>query len=104
MRVHWRRLIFFSYADSTMKKLFADRVRSVVAGIPKGSVMTYREVAKVAGSPNAFRAVGSVLKQNYDPNIPCHRVIRSDGKSGEYNRGAAKKVKILQSEGVLIFL
>ncbi|MEK7545375.1 MAG: MGMT family protein [Patescibacteria group bacterium] len=85
-----------------MKNLFADRVRSVVAGIAKGSVMTYREVAKAAGSANAFRAVGSVLKQNYDPKIPCHRVIRSDGKAGEYNRGAAKKVEILLSEGVLI--
>ena len=85
-----------------MKAPFTDLVFDVVAHIPKGLVMTYLEVAEAAGSPRAFRAVGSILKKNYDPNIPCHRVIRSDGKAGEYNRGAAKKVEMLRSEGVLI--
>lgn len=81
---------------------FRDKVLSVVQNIPKGSVLTYKEVAKKAGSPNASRAVGSILKQNYDPKIPCHRVIRSDGKTGEYNRGREEKIKKLISEGVVI--
>lgn len=81
-------------------KSFKDRVLGVVRDIPKGSVLTYKEVAVLAGSPRAFRAVGSVLKANYDPKIPCHRVIRSDGSFGRYNRGDANKVKILKSEGV----
>ena len=62
--------------------------------------MTYAEVAQAAGSPRAFRAVGAVMKQNYDPAVPCHRVIRSDGTLGEYNRGGREaKKRLLESEG-----
>lgn len=81
-----------------MKSTFADRVRAVVAKIPKGETMTYRQVAERAGSPRAFRAVGNILNKNYDPNIPCHRVIRSDGTAGGYNRGAERKLEILREE------
>ncbi|MDA1060901.1 MAG: MGMT family protein, partial [bacterium] len=42
--------------------------------------------------------VGTVLKSNFDPGIPCHRVIRSDGKTGGYNRGADRKVELLRQE------
>ena len=63
--------------------------------------MTYKEVAIKAGRPNAFRAVGNILAKNYDPNIPCHRVIKSDGKTGGYNRGRNNKAKMLKDEGVL---
>lgn len=81
-----------------MKKSFSDRVYSVVKNIPKGKVFTYKQVATMAGSPRAFRAVGNILNKNYDPNIPCHRVIRSDGKTGGYNRGKENKIAILKSE------
>lgn len=81
-----------------MKKSFSDRVYSVVKSIPKGEVFTYKQVANMAGSPRAFRAVGNILNKNYDPNIPCHRVIRSDGKTGGYNRGKENKIAILKSE------
>ena len=81
-----------------MKSTFADRVRAVVALIPRGETMTYRQAADRAGSPRAFRAVGNILNKNYDPNIPCHRVIRSDGTTGGYNRGAERKREILQEE------
>ena len=80
---------------------FRERVFSVVKKIPKGEVRTYKQVALKAGSPGAFRAVGSILKTNYDPNIPCHRVIRSDGKLGQYNRGAGNKEAMLRKEGAL---
>lgn len=79
-------------------KTFGDKVKEIVKKIPKGKVLTYREVAKMAGSPKAFRAVGNILNKNYDPKIPCHRVIRSDGKTGGYNRGASKKVLLLKKE------
>lgn len=80
-----------------MKKVFA-----VVAKIPKGQVMTYAGVAKKAGVPGASRAVGTALSKNYDPKIPCHRVIRSDGKIGQYNRGGpSAKRAILKKEGAL---
>lgn len=84
------------------KVSFKDRVFAVVRDIPKGSVLTYKQVATKAGSPRAFRAVGNILNMNYDPAIPCHRVIRSDGKTGGYNRGRASKVKILREEGAII--
>ncbi len=81
---------------------FADKVRAVVAKIPKGKTMTYGEVAKKAGFPGAARAVGGVMKNNFDARVPCHRVIRSDGKIGEYNRGGpAAKRKLLIAEGAL---
>lgn len=83
-------------------KSFKDKVLMVVSKIPKGKVLTYKEVAKLSGSPNASRAVGSILKKNYNPKIFCHRVIRSDGKAGRYNRGDIKKIKILESEGVFL--
>lgn len=77
---------------------FRARVYAVVKKIPKGKTMTYKQVAEKAGSPNAFRAVGNILGKNYDPEIPCHRVIRSDGKFGGYNRGAENKKRILEEE------
>lgn len=63
--------------------------------------MTYGDVAKAAGSPGAARAVGTILSQNYDPSIPCHRVIRSDGHLGQYNRGTERKREILIQEGAI---
>ncbi|MBI1908109.1 MGMT family protein [Candidatus Uhrbacteria bacterium] len=82
-----------------MSDSFRDAVYTVVTQIPEGSVLTYKEVAARAGRPRAYRAVGNILNKNYDPAIPCHRVIRSDGKTGGYNRGAEAKVARLRSEG-----
>lgn len=77
---------------------FKEKVLKVVSKIPRGNVMTYKEVAWKAGSPNAVRAVGNILNKNHNPKIPCHRVIRSDGKVGGYNRGTKLKVQKLKSE------
>lgn len=80
---------------------FLERVLDVVRVIPRGQVMTYAEVATNAGSPRAYRAVGSVMKKNLRPDVPCHRVIPSSGGLGGYNRGGtAQKRKLLISEGV----
>ncbi|MCR4311478.1 MAG: MGMT family protein [Candidatus Taylorbacteria bacterium] len=80
---------------------FKNKVFAVVKKIPKGSVLTYKGVALLAGSPRAFRAVGSILKTNFNPKIPCHRVIKSDGSVGDYNRGGSNKKRlILKGEGV----
>ena len=81
-----------------MKSYFKEKVLEVVAGIPKGETRSYKEVARLAGRPGAYRAVGNILNKNYNPNIPCHRVIRSDGKLGGYNRGAENKIYLLHSE------
>ncbi|OGG72759.1 6-O-methylguanine DNA methyltransferase [Candidatus Kaiserbacteria bacterium RIFCSPLOWO2_01_FULL_53_17] len=72
-------------------KTFADKIRDIVRKIPKRETMTYAEVARRAGNAKAARAVGAVMRANFDPKIPCHRVIRSDGSLGSYNRGGTKK-------------
>lgn len=82
---------------------FKDKVRAVVRTIPKGKTMTYGQVAAKAGHPGAARAVGGIMKVNFDPTVPCHRVIRSDGTIGEYNRGGpAAKRKLLIAEGAIV--
>jgi len=80
---------------------FRDKVFDVVRRIPKGETCTYKEVAKLAGNPKAARAVGSILHTNHNPDIPCHRVIRSDGTLGGYNRGKQKKRHLLMHEGAI---
>lgn len=81
------------------KSNFTKRVQDIVRNIPKGKTLSYKEVATVAGSPGAARAVGTIMKNNYDPTIPCHRVIKSDGSLGGYNRGGSeKKEKLLKAE------
>ena len=82
---------------------FTQQVKTIVANIPKGQVMTYQAVAAAAGRPAAARAVANIMASNYDPGVPCHRVIRSDGRLGGYNRGGTTaKAKLLQSEGVIL--
>lgn len=83
-------------------KTFTEKVFDVVKKIPCGQTLTYKVVAEKAGNIKASRAVGNILHQNYDSKIPCHRVIRSDGKFGGYNRGAKKKKALLRQEGVVI--
>ena len=78
---------------------FTKKVHAVVQAIPKGQVMTYQQVAAAAGSPKAYRAVGNILHKNYDPAIPCHRVITSSGALGGYNRGSDQKKQRLHEEG-----
>lgn len=88
--------------DRSPQTPFAIKVRAVVSKIPKGKTMTYGEVAKEAGRPGASRAVGYIMSMNYDEKIPCHRVVRADGKVGDYNRGGAfRKMKLLKEEGAL---
>jgi len=82
-------------------KSFRQRVLDIVRRIPSGRTLFCGEVAMRAGSPRAARAVGTILKGNYDPEIPCHRVIRGDGGFGQYNRGARKKRELLKRERVI---
>lgn len=87
--------------NSKLTTKFSDKVYEVVKNIPKGQTLTYKQVADLAGSPRAFRAVGNILNKNYNSQIPCHRVVRSDGKTGGYNRGTLNKINILKKEGAL---
>lgn len=77
----------------------------MVKSIPKGSVLSYSEVARRSGAEGAARAVGTIMSHNTDKTIPCHRVVKSDGSIGGYNglrtstSGALAKIKLLKKEG-----
>lgn len=81
-----------------MKTQFTLRVYAEVRGIPPGKTLSYKQVAAAAGRPLAFRAVGNILAKNTDPTVPCHRVIRSDGRTGGYNGFRGEKEKLLRAE------
>lgn len=82
---------------------FAQRVYAIVAKIPRGKTLSYGEVARRAGRPNAFRAVGSIMSKNRDFCVPCHRVVRKDGAPGGYAFGGSQKKRaLLKKEGVVI--
>lgn len=86
-----------------MQNNFKDKVLDLVKDIPKGQVLSYADVAQSVGSPKAYRAVAIIMSNNYDDSVPCHRVIRSDGTLGEYNRGGTKKKKeLLINEGYIV--
>lgn len=82
-------------------KSFKERVLEIVKSIPESNVMTYSQVAAKAGNPKASRAVGNIMAANQDKNVPCHRVVKSDGSIGMYNglRGKSK-MTLLKKEGV----
>ena len=81
---------------------FQLKVWSYLKKIPKGKLKTYAQVAKAIGKPKAVRAVANAIGKNpFPPKIPCHRVIRSDGKLGGYSAkgGINTKKKLLKNEG-----
>lgn len=82
---------------------FTRRVHEVVQRIPAGKVATYGDVALVAGSPGASRAVGSAMRRNPDmKTTPCHRVVGSGGSMHGYAFGGiAEKIRKLRAEGVV---
>ncbi|MFC1548400.1 MGMT family protein [Candidatus Omnitrophota bacterium] len=80
---------------------FQKKVLIATMDIPKGGVRSYAWVAGKAGFPGAFRAAGQALKKNpYAPDVPCHRVVASDGTIGGYSGGSRKKKRLLKEEGV----
>ncbi len=80
---------------------FQQQVLRADYAIPRGSVSTYRLLAKHVGNPRGARAVGTALATNPFPIvIPCHRVIRSDGTLGGFGGGLEMKQKLLELEGV----
>jgi O-6-methylguanine DNA methyltransferase len=78
---------------------FAKKVYKVVLSIPLGEVRTYKWVAKKAGHPKAYRAAGTILKNNpYPLIIPCHRVVKSNCDLGGYIWGRRIKKALLDLE------
>ncbi|MEM4327054.1 MAG: MGMT family protein [Candidatus Diapherotrites archaeon] len=84
-------------------KDFREKVFQIIIKIPKGKITTYQEIAKALGNKNLARAVGKVCGSNGKLiEIPCHRVIRSNGLLGGYKLGTNKKAELLRKEGFLV--
>lgn len=81
---------------------FNQKVKNLATQIPKGKVATYGQIAKLAGSPGASRAVGMIMSKNDNPStMPCHRVVASNGKlTGYAFGGITKKKELLEKEGI----
>jgi len=81
---------------------FERAVYRATLAIPKGETRTYAQIAAAIGRPRAVRAVGNALNRNpFAPDVPCHRVVRSDGSVGGFASGTAKKKRLLRGEGAL---
>ncbi len=90
-------LIFFYALYIYMR----DNIFSIVSKIPKGKVATYKQIAGMSGIHP--RAVARILCSNEKlVEIPCHRIIMSDGKIGGYKGGVKRKIELLEAEGVEI--
>ena len=87
--------------SKTSGTLFQKKVWLELSKIPKGETRTYKEIAIAIGHPKSARAVANACGKNPQPiKIPCHRVIRSDGKLGGYSApgGTAAKRRLLKEE------
>jgi methylated-DNA-[protein]-cysteine S-methyltransferase len=88
------------FSEAVGQTRFEAAVTVALAAIPYGNAASYRDLAVAAGRPNAYRAVGSVMARNPLPVIlPCHRVIKNDGRLGEYGGDPAWKRRLLSLEG-----
>lgn len=89
---------FYQEGTEFQKKVWKELLK-----IKRGEVATYKDIAKRIGKPKVVRAVANAVGKNkLAPVVPCHRVVRSDGKLGGYSgKGGIKtKLKLLKSEGV----
>ena len=78
-----------------------DQVWRALRRVPRGRVVTYRTLARWAGRPRAYRAVGNILHRNPDRrHFSCHRVVQSSGLIGGYVLGVKRKIIKLKHEGV----
>jgi methylated-DNA-[protein]-cysteine S-methyltransferase len=81
----------------------AKKVYFLTKKIPKGRVTIYGEIARVLGSKKKYsRAVGRILNKNMNPEVPCHRVVYSNGNVGGFRGGVKKKIEILKGERIKI--
>ncbi len=86
-----------------MDQSFEKKVLRSLGKIPRGRVTTYKGLARIAGNPRAYRAAGNAAHKNPNPVIvPCHRVVRSDGRIGGYGGGVKKKIVLLAKAGVVV--
>lgn len=81
---------------------FAERCYALIKAIPQGRVTSYKEIAKALDT-KAYRAVGTAMSKNKNLiTVPCHRVVKSDGRVGGYALGTEAKIALLEKEGIKI--
>lgn len=80
---------------------FERRVLSIVSRVPPGRVVTYGDVARLAGQPRAARAVGNIMRRADRPGLPYHRVVAAGGKLGGYSNPSVKRA-LLVAEGLTV--
>lgn len=89
-----------SQNDSTTN--FTAKCYALIKTIPKGRVTSYKAIAKALNT-KAYRAVGTAMSKNKELiTVPCHRVVKSDGRVGAYALGTEAKIALLEKEGVKI--
>ncbi|MDP2925220.1 MAG: MGMT family protein [Nanoarchaeota archaeon] len=85
-----------------MKKSFSSKCYETIREVPRGKVVTYKQVAERLGT-KAYRAIGNSMHNNpHAPLVPCHRVIKNNGYIGGYSKGMKKKKELLIKEGIEI--
>ena len=85
--------------DLRIGTIFQRKVWNKISEIPYGELRTYKWIANEIGNTNAVRAVGNAVGKNpVPPIIPCHRVIRTDGKLGGFSSGISLKKWLLKLE------
>jgi methylated-DNA-[protein]-cysteine S-methyltransferase len=85
------------------KTEFEKEVLVATFKIPRGKVSTYKRIAEKVGKPRSYRAVANALRKNpLHPIVPCHRVVRSDGRFGGEESAAESRRKLVEKEGVPI--
>ncbi len=101
-----RQLQVYGIRQSVYKmKSFAERCYFILRKVPKGRVTTYKELAKALNT-KAYRAIGQAMKNNpYAPEVPCHRVVASDGSIGGFSgkktgKAIQNKIAMLKKEGI----
>ncbi len=81
---------------------FTENVLNAVRRIPVGHIATYGDIAAIAGHPNAYRAVGNIMRNCYLVDVPCHRVVAAKGRLGGYSGNPTLKRQLLRAEGIQV--
>jgi methylated-DNA-[protein]-cysteine S-methyltransferase len=85
-----------------MKLTFSEKIYLKLKEVPSGSITTYKDLSHAINS-KAYRAVGTAMNKNpYAPEVPCHRVVNSNGSVGGFLHGTVAKIKILKKEDVKV--
>lgn len=88
--------------DPRTSTVFTRRVLAVLARIPPGRVVTYGDLARLAGRPGAARAAGNIMRTASIPGLPYHRVVAAGGRVGGYGSAPRLKAELLAAEGLRI--